>query len=1236
MQYVAKKSSTKPAAVQPRPILQNPSAPTPAVQRRQQAQRALQRFTVRPTTLQRQVAAPVLRAAELHRQETGQLTARQQAVRRQVTALASVLPDGAVETALQRQGHSAAPAPAVTEPRSPSDWVTVMRRRAEQAEGQRLDPKAYGQFTALQRQVAGQLTAAFRQDRQPAGARHAAFAGHLVTLQRHALSRPVAQVVLGSFPAGERLAVQRAVDELQAQDALQRRQDEQALTLHSLQRQLADLDEQATKPVTERIQALRGSGNPLPEAVRRHLEQGLNHDLTRVRIHDDAEADKLAKGLNAVAFTTGTDIYFRSGKFNPNTQSGLELLAHEVTHTVQQSRGRVGKGIDPDAGLEDEARTMGSKLARVMPTAKSLMPPDPHAPGVYTRAAALRRVQEGAAHHTLLSPLRALQRQTDLTVQRSFVGDNLSGLAGQIPGYTPLTMALGYDPVAGKVVRTNPDLLLDALGRFVPGPFKEMVKVVREQKLIGKAWAWFQGELSRLQLGKVVTDLKGALSGMPNVGKAKDILVKATNSVRQLVLGSARKLAEIALTAITAGLGPVGKQVMGSLAKAGDVITQVLKNPGGFAKNLMNALRQGFLGFVTRSATWMRQGLGDWLTGSANIQLPRNLNVEGVLMTALSIMDLTAMSLERRLIKELGPGSEKKIALLKQAGGALAQLGPGVGKAPEMKAVASRVGGEVIGGIRTEVTETLVKKGIQKVALMFSPAGAAVGAVMTAWSTIQTVIDKGKQIMGVITSALSSVREIAAGNVAGAAKFIEKTVGNALPIVFNFAANVLGLRNIGARIRSLVRGMRQKLGIDKVIDAVVARLKKIVGAGRQMAGQAVSSAKGLIRGIFGRKTFTAGKEQHSIWFDTKSGRPQLWVASTPREARVQLHYAHREATINVEKSGGSVSLTGMKYTKATIDHELDQGKGKIAAALDAVSGGNFAALKRPEKVDAYFRQMSKTHFNGIEQHFKILFGVADANQANRATLTPATYHFTCKANMDQPEYIRQVGFANAELKAMSIETFLKRRTQALTTNAQERSELGVQPSGRDYTEGTAMRLVRTTAKARLEKLIGITRDGTIQPTEQAELAQFTRLLNTSLKDLNTQRGELIRIPRSRQTAQEQAKLVSLGTIILKITTALDALDPTMTPSVSSRQIKRAAQEMIGSLALLHSLDQIGGGSGTVFPGSGLDAYGVARVNSSIGASWPSMAQKIEDHVRKDVSPSNYARVNMSPITLAVR
>ncbi|WP_155298804.1 eCIS core domain-containing protein [Deinococcus kurensis] len=327
---------------------------------------AVQRLLSTPTRAQGQAVRPVLRAATLQRQEEARLSGTREVVQRQVAALSGA-------PGVQREVR----APVTARPVTPSDWVTVMRARAEGVDGQRLDIRAFSEFQTLQRQVAQSLGQGFRTDRGDPAARYATYGEHLATLQRHALSAPVSRVVLGLVPSAERLPLQRATDE-----ALQRMQaqDRAALnfdTLASLQRQLAELDAEATQPVLQRIQARRGAGNPLPEAIQRHLEQGLNHDLSRVRIHDDAEADKLAKGVNALAFTTGTDIFFRAGRFNPNTQTGLALLAHEVTHTVQQSQGRVGRGIDPDAGLESEARDMGTRLSRTLPRSSGSAPARP-------------------------------------------------------------------------------------------------------------------------------------------------------------------------------------------------------------------------------------------------------------------------------------------------------------------------------------------------------------------------------------------------------------------------------------------------------------------------------------------------------------------------------------------------------------------------------------------------------------------------------------------------------------------------------------------------------------------------------------------------------------------------------------------------------------------------------------------------------------------------------------------
>ncbi len=86
------------------------------------------------------------------------------------------------------------------------------------------------------------------------------------------------------------------------------------------------------------IDAARGSGQPLDRGVARDLEPSLG-PLGDVRVHADAEADVLARSVEARAFTTGSDVFFAAGEYQPQTGSGRALLAHELTHVDQQRGG---------------------------------------------------------------------------------------------------------------------------------------------------------------------------------------------------------------------------------------------------------------------------------------------------------------------------------------------------------------------------------------------------------------------------------------------------------------------------------------------------------------------------------------------------------------------------------------------------------------------------------------------------------------------------------------------------------------------------------------------------------------------------------------------------------------------------------------------------------------------------------------------------------------------------------
>jgi hypothetical protein len=83
-------------------------------------------------------------------------------------------------------------------------------------------------------------------------------------------------------------------------------------------------------------QGLESSGSPLSGGTLQMMESRFGHDFSQVRIHTDARADESAEAVNARAYTVGSDIAFRAGEYQPHSSDGQRLLAHELTHVVQQ------------------------------------------------------------------------------------------------------------------------------------------------------------------------------------------------------------------------------------------------------------------------------------------------------------------------------------------------------------------------------------------------------------------------------------------------------------------------------------------------------------------------------------------------------------------------------------------------------------------------------------------------------------------------------------------------------------------------------------------------------------------------------------------------------------------------------------------------------------------------------------------------------------------------------------
>ncbi len=147
--------------------------------------------------------------------------------------------------------------------------------------------------------------------------------------------------------------IQRQVEteEEEVQAKLQRQPEEED---KSIQRQENEEEEpvqaksssnqsQTASPTVESgINSLKGGGQALSESTRSYFEPRFGTDFSQVRLHTSSRAAETAQSINAKAFTTGKDIAFGSNQYSPDTPSGNRLLAHELTHVIQQGNSRLG------------------------------------------------------------------------------------------------------------------------------------------------------------------------------------------------------------------------------------------------------------------------------------------------------------------------------------------------------------------------------------------------------------------------------------------------------------------------------------------------------------------------------------------------------------------------------------------------------------------------------------------------------------------------------------------------------------------------------------------------------------------------------------------------------------------------------------------------------------------------------------------------------------------------------
>lgn len=156
--------------------------------------------------------------------------------------------------------------------------------------------------------------------------------------------------------------------------------------------------------VNEQISSTRGSGNKMDGSTASFMESRFSSDFSAVRIHADEGAVQMSRALNAKAFTVGSDIYFNEGEYKPSSSEGKHLLAHELTHTIQQGASGIVRRQPPQSPGHSPITTVYED--------EDPLTPEQRAELVRNRQALINRVMEPLARHDSITFLRILRNLT--------------------------------------------------------------------------------------------------------------------------------------------------------------------------------------------------------------------------------------------------------------------------------------------------------------------------------------------------------------------------------------------------------------------------------------------------------------------------------------------------------------------------------------------------------------------------------------------------------------------------------------------------------------------------------------------------------------------------------------------------------------------------------------------------------------------------------------------------------
>ncbi|MEO8237490.1 MAG: DUF4157 domain-containing protein [Flavobacterium sp.] len=432
----------------------------------------------------------------------------------------------------------------------------------------------------------------------------------------------------------------------------------------------------------------------------------------------------------------------------------------------------------------------------------------------------------------------------------------LSAQAATVRGYSLIKVIIGRDPFTNETVpRTIPNLIRGFMSLMEGGEeqYAQMVETGAIARIVGQIEAAVATlNMTPASIIQLFTDIWDSLS-IDDLIHPLDAFVRIIEKFGEPIgrlIAFVAEIIRIVIVAILEIMNFPFDLIGNIITRAMQAIEDIKRDPIGFLKNILRAIKQGFVQFFDNIVTHLISGVTGWLMSElrdANIPVLTDFSLRGVISWVLEVLGISMERIWEKLAAHprIGPA---RVARIRSMINTLEGIWTFIKDVQERGMAAiwdkiqeqlSNLWNTVLDAVKNFIMERIVNRITARLLSMLDPTGimAVINGAMALYSAIQSFIKYLREMLEVVNSFVNGVADIAKGNVATAANYLENTMGQAMPIVIGFLANQVGLSGIGARVGEMIVSVRQMVDealtwlVNQAVDRGMALLDRIMGGG---------------------------------------------------------------------------------------------------------------------------------------------------------------------------------------------------------------------------------------------------------------------------------------------------------------------------------------------------------------------------------------------------------------------